>query len=258
MSPAAILPASASLDLLERWSRVHAFAMLAATGIALVAREAWPIALVGLSSVAALVITGARSGARVGTAANGVTALRLLFVTSLGLAALAPPSGLLVALAVLGIFVLDGVDGALARRFGAESAFGARLDLETDALLVLVVDFLLHAVWGYGVWVLVSGLLRYVYTLTLAVFPPPGGPAPRSRFARSSFGLFVTSRIAALALPAAVAVPVAGLGSLLLWFSFARSFFYAYARPGVAPGEGAPIVDEALARDDAAPSDPRA
>src|SRR5690606_19330615 len=108
------------------------------------------------------------------------------------------------------------------------------------------------------VWVLVSGLLRYVYTLTLAVFPPPGGPAPRSRFARSSFGLFVTSRIAALALPAAVAVPVAGLGSLLLWFSFARSFFYAYARPGVAPGEGAPIVDEALARDDAAPSDPRA
>ena len=37
---------------------------------------------------------------------------------------------------------LDGVDGPLARRAGLESAFGARYDMEIDALLALVLSLL--------------------------------------------------------------------------------------------------------------------
>ncbi|MFO7178360.1 MAG: CDP-alcohol phosphatidyltransferase family protein [Pseudomonadota bacterium] len=228
-STTALSPSSSLLALLERWSRVHAVAVLAATGGALVLRGAWPIALVGSLSIGALGLARARAGVRVGNAANGVTAFRLALVALLGLVALTPASGWLVAAVVLAVFVLDGLDGALARRFGTESAFGARLDLETDALLVLVVDFLLLSVWGYGAWILVSGLLRYLYVLTLAVLPP-AEHAPRTRCARGAFGAFVTSRIAALALPASVAGPVAFVGSLLLWYSFFRSFRAAFSR----------------------------
>ena len=42
---------------------------------------------------------------------------------------------------------LDGVDGWLARRRGMSSAFGARFDMEIDALLVQVLAIL---VWRYG------------------------------------------------------------------------------------------------------------
>ena len=56
---------------------------------------------------------------------------------------------------------LDGLDGWLARRTRLASAFGARFDMEIDALLILVLSIL---AWQYrkaGAWVLASGLLRY-------------------------------------------------------------------------------------------------
>jgi phosphatidylglycerophosphate synthase len=52
------------------------------------------------------------------------------------------------------IGVMDGVDGWVARRTGTASAFGARFDMETDALLILVLSVL---VWQHdkaGAWVL--------------------------------------------------------------------------------------------------------
>ena len=56
---------------------------------------------------------------------------------------------------------LDGLDGWLARRTRMVSAFGARFDMETDALLILVLSIL---VWRHdkaGAWVLLCGLMRY-------------------------------------------------------------------------------------------------
>ena len=59
--------------------------------------------------------------------------------------------------------VLDGVDGWLARRTGQTTAFGARFDMETDALLILVLSVLVWR-WGKaGLWVLAIGLMRYLF-----------------------------------------------------------------------------------------------
>ena len=58
---------------------------------------------------------------------------------------------------------LDGLDGYLARRSDQASEFGARFDMETDAALILVLAIL---AWQYdkaGVWVVLSGLLRYLF-----------------------------------------------------------------------------------------------
>lgn len=61
------------------------------------------------------------------------------------------------------IAALDGVDGWLARRSGISSAFGARFDMEIDALLILVLSVL---VWQHGKapsWVLAAGVMRYAF-----------------------------------------------------------------------------------------------
>ena len=42
----------------------------------------------------------------------------------------------------IGILALDGVDGWLARRFGTETAFGGRFDMEVDAGVIAVLSVL--------------------------------------------------------------------------------------------------------------------
>ena len=58
---------------------------------------------------------------------------------------------------------LDGVDGWLARRTGMVSAFGARFDMEVDALLIQVLAILAWQHGKAGAWILASGLLRYLF-----------------------------------------------------------------------------------------------
>ena len=68
------------------------------------------------------------------------------------------------AAAVAGVVpALDGVDGWLARRTRLLSAFGARFDMETDALHVLVMSGLAWQFDKAGVWVWIGGLLRYAF-----------------------------------------------------------------------------------------------
>jgi phosphatidylglycerophosphate synthase len=62
---------------------------------------------------------------------------------------------------VLIALALDGVDGYLARSSGHESAFGARFDMEVDALLILVLSLAAALLDKAGHWVLLIGLMRY-------------------------------------------------------------------------------------------------
>ncbi len=66
---------------------------------------------------------------------------------------------------------LDGVDGWIARRSGMVSAFGSRFDMEVDALLVLVLAGLAWQWDKAGAWVLLSGLLRYLFVAAGLVWP---------------------------------------------------------------------------------------
>jgi phosphatidylglycerophosphate synthase len=79
------------------------------------------------------------------------------------------------------VTVLDGVDGWLARRNRIASDFGARFDMEIDALLILALSVL---AWRYekaGMWVVWSGLMRYVFVAAGAIAPWLRGPLPPSR-----------------------------------------------------------------------------
>ena len=98
--------------------------------------------------------------------ANTVTALRALLVSVVaGLIGERPSNEVAWAAASIGglATVLDGADGWLARRTLLASDFGARFDMEVDALLILVLSVLAWQLGKAGVWVLASGLLRYTF-----------------------------------------------------------------------------------------------
>jgi phosphatidylglycerophosphate synthase len=82
-----------------------------------------------------------------------------------------PGAALIVVGAAVVATVLDGVDGWLARRTGMASVFGARFDMETDALLIQVLAILAWQYHKAGPWVLASGLLRYVFVAAGWVLP---------------------------------------------------------------------------------------
>lgn len=67
--------------------------------------------------------------------------------------------------------ILDGVDGWLARRTQMASAFGARFDMEIDALLIQVLAILAWRYGKAGPWVVVSGLLRYLFVAAGWLWP---------------------------------------------------------------------------------------
>jgi phosphatidylglycerophosphate synthase len=83
----------------------------------------------------------------------------------------APPAATLAVAASAVATLLDGVDGWLARRSRMTSSFGARFDLEVDALLIQVLAVLAWQWNKAGAWVLMSGLLRYLFVAAGWLWP---------------------------------------------------------------------------------------
>lgn len=134
----------------------------------------------GLITCAALTRGLRRSGRPALGQADRVTLIRAALVG--GVAALTvdsfgrhAPVPVLVALATVAL-VLDAVDGRVARRTGTASAFGARFDMEVDALLILVLS--VYAAGPVGGWVLAIGAMRYAYVAAAWTLPWLRGPLP--------------------------------------------------------------------------------
>ncbi|MBP2550633.1 phosphatidylglycerophosphate synthase [Neorhizobium galegae] len=73
--------------------------------------------------------------------------------------------------AVLSALALDGVDGYLARRFRQQSALGARFDMEVDAALILILSVAALVLGKAGAWVVLIGLMRYLFVLAQWFLP---------------------------------------------------------------------------------------
>lgn len=197
--------------------------MLASIGVALACRDvAWCIVAGVLGLGAQLgAARGWRSAAGRIAVANLLTLLRLALVAGLPGLLSSLPRALFIAL-VVALLVLDGVDGYVARARGETSAFGATLDMETDALTVMVLGFLLWEGGAIGAWVIVAGLWRYVYAFAVALAPSLGD-CPPSRLYRWVFCLLVLSFAGAFVPSAALAQAFAALGTILVSLSFLHS-----------------------------------
>lgn len=186
-------------------------------------------ALVAYTAIAALVLAGLGQHAphhRFGPA-NRVTLLRAAYTALLvGILAEGLPIGTpgrwVLVVSGAAALALDGVDGWAARRSGFASRFGARFDMESDALFVLALAALVYRCGQAGAWVLTAGAMRYIFIAAGRLWPPLAAPMPPSQRRKGVCVGVIVVMLVALAPPV---TPMIGrwlcLGGLvLLAYSF--------------------------------------
>lgn len=158
-------------------------------------------------------------------AANQITTLRAI-VVALVAALVGEPRVPAVAAAAVAASVaatlLDGVDGWLARRQGIASPFGARFDMEIDALLVLALSVLAWHFGKAGAWVVASGLLRYAFIVAGTAAAWMRAPLPPSRRRQTicvvQIAALTVALLPAVAPPLSARLAAAALAVLLYSF----------------------------------------
>lgn len=164
---------------------------------------------------------------RFSTSADRITLFRAvlvgccatIIVPTLGTAL--EPGWLLIGIGTVA-FVLDAVDGRIARHTGTASADGARLDMEVDAALLLVLSW--AAVGALGWWTLTIGLMRYGFVAASWFRSALKAPLRHSMVRKFIGAIQAFALLVALApgMPVAIGATVVTLALLLLTASFAR------------------------------------
>lgn len=119
--------------------------------------------------------------------------------------------------------ILDGVDGMVARRTHTNTTFGARFDMELDALLMMALSILVWQTRKVGPWVIGIGAFRYVFVFAGWLWSPLTAELPPSQRRKT---VCVVESVALLVclgpvIPTNIAVGVAAGALLLLTCSFA-------------------------------------
>jgi phosphatidylglycerophosphate synthase len=118
---------------------------------------------------------------------------------------------------------LDGVDGYIARRSGNMSKFGARFDMEVDALLILILSIAAFVLDKAGLWVVLIGLMRYLFVAAQAFTPALRKELDES-FRRKTICVVQGAALCLLLVPVVtppVSMAIASVALLLLVWSFA-------------------------------------
>jgi phosphatidylglycerophosphate synthase len=126
--------------------------------------------------------------------------------------------------------ILDGADGKVARATDTETNFGARFDMELDALFILGLCLAVLALERAGIWVLALGLMRYGFLMAGKAWPFINGTLPDS-FRRKTVCVWqlVTLMVALLPVtPDALAFWSLILALALLSHSFATDIRWLY------------------------------
>lgn len=147
----------------------------------LIAEHLYPHARLGLGNVLTL------------TRASGIAVMAGLILT--------PAAGLgwaLVAMAGI-VLALDGADGWAARRAGLQSAFGARMDMESDVAFSLTLAGLAVALGQVGIWFMALGLLRPAFVMAGRIWPALTAPLPDARWRKTMAGLQMAGQVVLIA-----------------------------------------------------------
>jgi phosphatidylglycerophosphate synthase len=165
-------------------------------------------------------------------------AIALLTEAAILLATGRPAAGIglrwLVVVAACAALCLDWADGHLARRLGTTTRFGARFDMETDAILILALAALAWTFGQAGAWVLASGLIRYIFVISGCLWPVLALPLPPRKRRQSLCVAQVVALILALAPPITPlwgsTICLAGLGFLSYSFGLDLAWLAGQAR----------------------------
>lgn len=193
---------------------------------------------VGLACAVGLAVAAGRRATVDGVTALGPADLVTLTRATLacGIAALVAEAfagaavvAVLVPLTVVAL-LLDLVDGRVARRTGSASAYGARLDGEADAFLILVLSVLVAR--EHGAWVLGLGVIRYAYAVAARLLKWMQRTLPPRYWRKvvaAYVGIALTLAASGLA-PAAATYGVLVVAALLLAESFGWDVVWLWRR----------------------------
>jgi phosphatidylglycerophosphate synthase len=133
----------------------------------------------------------------------------------------------------LAILAMDGLDGWIARRRGLASRFGARFDMEVDALFAAVLAGLVLLHGTVGAWVIGLGALRYAFLAAQAASVRLRAPLPAShrRKAVCVVQLGVLSLLLTPPFDGGAAQALAALALAALCWSFAVDIRWLLRRP---------------------------
>lgn len=231
------LPSSPLRADVLRWSALGGLMVIALSVLARYATLAVhpALALATFVTIMAVALTAMASShpfARFGPA-NQVTMVRgalLAIVASVIVGPATATTAWAIGVVTAVFAMLDGVDGLLARRSGMPSAFGARFDMEMDALFVLVLSILL---WRYdkaGAWALAAGLMRYAFVAAGWVLPWLAQPLRATwRGKTVAVGLMVSYGVAITPLapsPASRIIAATALTALIWSFAIDVGFLW--------------------------------
>ena len=214
---------------LAGWSFFYALACLMGTALSFWVQSRGPLVIAGVLSFGSLFyITG--YSRRLLQAANLLTLGRLLLTLLLFGAPFLPHSGqFIVGIGSL-ILIADGLDGWLARHRNEASEFGEYFDKETDAFFLLTLCVL--AVWQdrLGAWILIPGLLRYLFVIVMMIAKPKEDKEYRSQWARIIYVVMVISILSVFVLPQWLYAPLVTLATTGLCLSFAHYFKWVWSQ----------------------------
>jgi phosphatidylglycerophosphate synthase len=212
-----------------------ALGVLCVIGVGLIAgprlqlSETYPLKAAALFAAMVAIMVGAvgehHPFARFG-AANHVTMIRSMLVALVASLIGEPETRPVAAAAVAATAVmaaLDGVDGWLARRSRMASRFGARFDMETDALLIMVMSLLVWRHGKAGAWILLGGLMRYAFGAIGWLLPWMARPLMPTRRGQTVAVCHLVGLTVALTpiVPAPLSAVAAGVTLAVLTWSFA-------------------------------------
>ena len=214
---------------LIKWSQWHALFLLL---FSLIIIFVFPLAIlivISSFSFAVLIFSQRRQwtpGRQFGWA-NVTTLIRLQLVQIM-LLPIAYQNDLIIYLATW-IFILDSVDGWLARHLHVCSEFGEYFDKETDAYFILVLCLLLYLNQRIDWWILFPGLLRYIFVLLLMISPVRIRKETKSYFGKAIFAGSVCVLIFCFSPYQHIYLPLAKGMTALLSFSFALSLWQIFS-----------------------------
>lgn len=191
---------------------------LLALAAVLVALATWPVAASTLRPRAPGAVTAADALTLLRHLGAGALAAATVLVLGGELAARSWPLAALIATTL----ATDALDGPVARRTGSAGPIGARIDMEADAALVMVLSVLAATV--VGPWALAIGLMRYAFVAASWMRPALREPLAFSQFRRLVGGGQGVALLIALVpvVPVPSAAAVVALALALLVVSFGR------------------------------------
>lgn len=123
------------------------------------------------------------------------------------------------------VICLDGLDGLLARKMNQVTDFGGSLDMEVDAFFCLLFSLLISNLYTELSWVLIGGLLRYLYKICTFLFTKTEFIEKKKPYARFIAGFYFLSFPLFFLTDYIIGVYVISIGTLFVITSFLVSFY---------------------------------